>query len=93
MRSRTKADEVPGPGRLATCPRLFVQLGDVRDVGNDTVEVQTEPPRRLRGRISNGVLIAVAGSSVFPTGGAANPTLTLVALAFRLADRLRGELA
>ena len=31
----------------------------------------------------------VAGSSVFPTSGSANPTLTLVALAVRLADHLR----
>ncbi|NJR75187.1 MAG: GMC family oxidoreductase [Scytonema sp. CRU_2_7] len=28
----------------------------------------------------------IAGSSVFPTGGSANPTLTIVALAIRLAD-------
>ena len=31
----------------------------------------------------------VAGSSVFTTGGSANPTLTIVALAFRLAEHLR----
>lgn len=31
----------------------------------------------------------VAGSSVFPTGGAANPTLTLIALALRLADHIK----
>ena len=34
----------------------------------------------------------VAGSSVFPTSGYVNPTLTIVALALRLADRLRTQL-
>ncbi|MGI9500477.1 MAG: GMC family oxidoreductase, partial [Geminicoccaceae bacterium] len=31
----------------------------------------------------------VAGSSVFPTGGWANPTLTILALALRLGDHLK----
>lgn len=35
----------------------------------------------------------VAGSSVFPTSGAANPTLTIVALALRLAALLRERLS
>ncbi|MYD11792.1 MAG: GMC family oxidoreductase [Chloroflexi bacterium] len=35
----------------------------------------------------------IAGSAVFPTGGYANPTLTIVALALRLADHLRAESA
>lgn len=34
----------------------------------------------------------VAGSSVFPTCGYVNPTLTIVAMAFRLADHLRTPL-
>jgi choline dehydrogenase-like flavoprotein len=35
----------------------------------------------------------IAGSSVFVTGGCANPTLSLTALALRLADRLKMLLA
>lgn len=36
--------------------------------------------------------LSVLGSSVFPTSGAANPTLTILALAFRLGDHLNGRL-
>jgi choline dehydrogenase-like flavoprotein len=35
----------------------------------------------------------VAGASVYPTGGAVNPTLTLVALALRLSDHLKQMVA
>ena len=34
----------------------------------------------------------VTGGSVFPTGGYANPTLTIIALAIRLADHLKFQL-
>ncbi len=40
-------------------------------------------------RVHGSSSVYVAGSSVFTTGGFANPTLTVVALALRLADELR----
>ncbi len=45
-----------------------------------------DPDCRIHG-LAN---VHVAGSSVFPTGGWANPTLTAVALGPRLAARLQG---
>jgi choline dehydrogenase-like flavoprotein len=43
------------------------------------------------GRVHGLPNLWVAGSSLFPTGGWANPTLTILALALRQADRLLGK--
>lgn len=40
-------------------------------------------------QVHNIANLFIAGSSVFPTGGFANPTLTIVALAIRLADHIK----
>jgi choline dehydrogenase-like flavoprotein len=43
------------------------------------------------GRVHGLPNLWIAGSSLFPTGGWANPTLTILALALRQADRLLGK--
>jgi choline dehydrogenase-like flavoprotein len=45
------------------------------------------------GRVHGFANLWVAGSSLWTTPGAANPTLTIVALALRLADKLKAEMA
>ncbi|WP_420138562.1 FAD-dependent oxidoreductase [Sphingomonas sp.] len=45
------------------------------------------------GRVHGMANLYIAGSSLFPTSGWANPTLTLVALAMRTADHILGDRA
>ena len=59
-----------------------------------TARMHVEPDRGVvdgDGRAHDVENLYVAGSAVFPTGGAANPTLTIVALAARMAEHLGGE--
>jgi choline dehydrogenase-like flavoprotein len=72
----------------------------VRDVfgGNHHMGTTRMHPEPRRGvvdascRVHSLSNLYVAGSSVFPTSGYANPTLTIVALALRLADHVKGIL-
>ena len=61
-----------------------------------TTRMHKDPTRGVvdeNARVHGLANLYVAGSSVFPTSGTANPTLTIVALALRLADHLKERLA
>ncbi|MEM8674895.1 MAG: GMC oxidoreductase [Cyanobacteria bacterium P01_G01_bin.67] len=71
----------------------FQQLSGYHHLGTTRMHVNPKygvvnPDCQVHG-INN---LFVAGSSVFPTGGYANPTLTIVALAIRLADKIKAVL-
>ena len=61
-----------------------------------TTRMHDDPARGVvdrNGRVHGIDNLYVAGSSVFPTFGNANPTLTILALTFRLAEHLQGGLS
>lgn len=61
-----------------------------------TARMGTDPRRSVvdrDGRVHGMVNLYVAGAAVFPTSGQANPTLTIVALALRMADHLKARLS
>ncbi len=61
-----------------------------------TIRMSQDPARGVvdgNCRVQETANLYVAGSAVFPTGGYANPNLTIVQLTLRLADHLRGALA
>ena len=83
-----------GSGRWKTDPLIsshpiggYHHMGTTR-MGTDPRSSVTDPQGCVHG-LPN---LWVAGSSLFPTGGWANPTLTIVALALRSAERLSAEL-
>ena len=60
-----------------------------------TTRMASDPRRGVTdgwGRVHGLANLHIAGSSLFPTGGWANPTLTIVALSLRTADRIADQL-
>jgi choline dehydrogenase-like flavoprotein len=77
----TKASETGMPREFSS-PHHF--MGSTR-MHNDPRQGVVDANCRVHG-LQN---LFITGSSVFPTGGFANPTLTIIALALRLSDHLR----
>ncbi|MGB3136515.1 MAG: GMC family oxidoreductase [Nodosilinea sp.] len=72
---------LPGPAGLAHhLGTTRMSASPQQGVVNENCRVHTVPN------------LYVASSSVFPTGGYTNPTLTILALALRLADHLKNKL-
>jgi choline dehydrogenase-like flavoprotein len=65
----------------------FHHMGTAR-MHRDPSQGVVDPNCRVHG-VSN---LFIAGSAIFPTGGYANPTLTIIALALRLAEHVRDQL-
>lgn len=85
--------ERAGIGRLVPIPGTALDPNAHHHLG--TTRMHRDPRRGVvdeNGRLHGISNVFVAGSSIFPTGGCANPTLTIVALALRLTDHLRSLL-
>jgi choline dehydrogenase-like flavoprotein len=73
-----------GPDWPAHVSDAFHHMGTTR-IGNDPATSATDSDGQVRGVAG----LYAAGASLFPAAGYVNPTLTLAALAIRLADRLK----
>jgi choline dehydrogenase-like flavoprotein len=90
--------------RRARLGRLYTQLRDETPPSDlhggyhhmGTTRMHIDPKKGVvdaNCRVHSLSNLFIAGPSVFPTGGYANPTLTIVALAMRLADHIKQLLA
>ena len=96
-----------GIGRILTSPWLdedamylyrddFSRILEPGRHHSGTTRMASDPSRGVVNadcRLFDVENVSIAGSSVFPTIGYANPTLTILALSLRLADHLKRELA
>jgi len=85
------ADWLGDPHRRWTTDPLISAhpIGGYHHIG--TTRMSADPRHGVtddRGRVHGIANLHVAGSSLFPTSGWANPTLTIVALALRTADAI-----
>jgi choline dehydrogenase-like flavoprotein len=89
LRARLAPAATAGPAPdLASALTARVHMGTTR-MSDDPRAGVVDRDDRVHG-LDN---LYIAGSSVFPTVGFANPTLTIVALAHRLAEHLDGRLS
>lgn len=91
-RAAWRPDAPPDPARVWFRDRRMRFYGVWHHMG--TTRMADSPQRGVCNadcRVHGVDNLYVSGASVFPTGGAAPPTLTIVALAARLADHLRDE--
>ncbi|MDQ3571219.1 MAG: GMC family oxidoreductase, partial [Actinomycetota bacterium] len=75
------------PGWVRQMSDSYHHMGTTR-LGTDPTTTVTDPDCQVHGVEG----LFVSGASLFPAAGFANPTLTIVALAMRLADHLKTSL-
>ena len=84
--------------------RLYIHMNDEKPPSDlhggyhhmGTTRMHTDPKKGVvdkNCKVHNISNLFIAGPSVFPTGGYANPVLTIVALAVRLADHIKNVMA
>ena len=96
-------DELPRAGFPAPILEDWIaeerpQDSDITDIGHasGTTRMSDDPRRGVvnsKCQVHGVAGLYVAGASVFPTSGHANPTLMLMSLAIRLADQIKVDLA
>ena len=79
--------QAAGASEVWSGPRIGMHILGGAVMGNDPAQSVTD----AYGRVHDTDNLYVAGTALFPSSGAVNPTFTLSALASRQADHLLGE--